>query len=390
MSQRLLAVFTASAITGVFAVAVPVAAAAATIVDLGTLPGGTFSNAEDINSAGTIVGASGVRPNVWHAVTWDKRGVIRDLGTLPGDTSSYGSRIGDSGAVLGSSDAKPVRWSPSGAITELLELPDDHIPIIRGMNNAGTVVGYSRRINGEYDYEDHAVRWDADTGAATALTLPPGTTGSVAWAVNDSGVIAGHVRIAGGERRAVRWNTDGTVTILDLLGGGTYSYAEDINDAGVVVGHANGSASEGLRTVRWSPTGAVTALANLPGGNGSNHMAINDNGVIAGYAGTSNQPHAVRWSATGAVTDLGTLSGHDRSFGRDMNADGTVVGDSDLFSDRNSTRAVRWAPNGTTTNLGLLPGGTYSIAYGINDSGTIFGNANTAGDDNHGFVWRAG
>lgn len=119
-------------------------------------------------------------------------------------------------------------------------------------------------------------------------------------------------------------------------------------------------------------------------------MAINDNDVIAGYAGTSNQPHAVRWSATGAVTDLGTLSGHDRSFGRDMNADGTVVGDSDLFSDRNSTRAVRWAPNGTTTNLGLLPGGTYSIAYGINDSGTIFGNANTAGDDNHGFVWRAG
>lgn len=219
-NRRLVAIATVSAITGVLAVALP-AHAVPVMIDLGTLRGGTFSHAEDINNAGTIVGTSGVAPSVWHAVKWDSRGRITDLRTLPGDESSSAFEIADSGAVFGDSDAKPVRWSPSGAITELRALPDDQIPLPRDMNNAGTVVGYSRKILSEHDLEDHAVRWDAGTGAATALARLPGTTDSAALAVNDNGVIVGRVSIQGGPYRAARWNTDGTVTVLGLVAGST-------------------------------------------------------------------------------------------------------------------------------------------------------------------------
>src|ERR1700730_10032635 len=57
------------------------------LVDLGTLPGGDYSCAFDVNTKGSVVGESNTATNV-RAFIWDSTGGMRDLGTLPGDNGS--------------------------------------------------------------------------------------------------------------------------------------------------------------------------------------------------------------------------------------------------------------------------------------------------------------
>lgn len=74
------------------------AAKAYTLVDLGTLPGGTESQATDIAPSGKVVGSSTASGNS-HAFLWDGS-VMSDLGTL-GGTFSRATSISPSGQVVG-------------------------------------------------------------------------------------------------------------------------------------------------------------------------------------------------------------------------------------------------------------------------------------------------
>ncbi len=72
--------------------------------DLGTLPGGNYSFAFDINNLGKVAGYSQNATGNIHAVVWNKVGmtyVPTDLGTLPGETYSFAFGINDLGQVVG-------------------------------------------------------------------------------------------------------------------------------------------------------------------------------------------------------------------------------------------------------------------------------------------------
>jgi len=73
-------------------------------LDMGTLPGGDFSRANDINSRGQIVGESSTAITSNHAFLFTN-GVMLDLGVLPGVTNSFAgssaSAINDRGQVVG-------------------------------------------------------------------------------------------------------------------------------------------------------------------------------------------------------------------------------------------------------------------------------------------------
>lgn len=382
--MRIAVVLGINALVATSLVAAAGTASAVTMVVLPTLPGGTFTYAQDINDAGAVVGMSSA-PDRGHAVRWDN-GVVTDLGGPDGLTDSVNER----GEVIGIAGGRPVRWSNTGAITELAPLPDDEGASVRDLDDAGTAVGMSINVlPGAPDpiVEQHAVRWNP-AGEPTALPVPAGTTNSFAAVTNDNGVIAGSITVPGQGTRAVRWNTDGTVTALDFLPGGTSASVKGINDAGEIIGTANGAPGGAYRDVRWTARGAVSPLPNLRGGSWSVAADINDKGTIAGYAGTAGLPHGVRWSSDDTITDLGTLPGHDSSMVMDINEAGTAVGDSELSEERPSARAVRWEPNGKITNLGLIRGGTYSLAHGINENGVIFGHADDADGENRVVVWR--
>src|SRR5438270_45327 len=73
-----------------------------TVKDLGTLPGGTSSNATDINKHGEIVGESTTANGATHAFLY-QNGFMIDLGTIPGDASSQAAAINDAGQIVGTS-----------------------------------------------------------------------------------------------------------------------------------------------------------------------------------------------------------------------------------------------------------------------------------------------
>jgi probable HAF family extracellular repeat protein len=93
----------------------PVADRQLSITDLGTL-GGSFSEAQGINSRGQVVGRSRVVPGEFHvhAFLWED-GQMTDLGTL-GGSSSTAFDINNRGQVVGSGytasgEEHAVLWS---------------------------------------------------------------------------------------------------------------------------------------------------------------------------------------------------------------------------------------------------------------------------------------
>jgi probable HAF family extracellular repeat protein len=127
-------------------------------VDLGTLKGATDSNANAINSAGTVTGYSTTAGSTnWMAVNWDASGKIQRLGILAGDVSSAGEGINDGGQVVGfsanaSGASRAILWTKALGMQDLNTL----IPANSGwslifasaINRKGQITGYGT-INGE-------------------------------------------------------------------------------------------------------------------------------------------------------------------------------------------------------------------------------------------------
>ncbi|MCP2168640.1 hypothetical protein [Goodfellowiella coeruleoviolacea] len=203
------------------------------------------------------------------------------------------------------------------------------------------------------------------------LPLLPGTTGSFASAINDTGTVVGH---SGG--LPTRWAPDGTATALATLPGQTRGGATAINNSGVAVGTA--TLDDGTsRPVRWAADGTLSELTTPPDVAITSVLGINDSGTAVGMIVLNDtyEIHAARWNTDGTVTDLGTLPGGTYSQARAINDSGTVVG---FAEDAGGViRAVRWTPSGTIERL-ATPGTETSQAWGINDSGSIVGFTGTS------------
>jgi probable HAF family extracellular repeat protein len=65
------------------------------IIDLGELPGATFTTAWAINDRGQVVGTSGTRAFLW------EKGRMIDIGTLPGIIQSAALAINNRGQIVG-------------------------------------------------------------------------------------------------------------------------------------------------------------------------------------------------------------------------------------------------------------------------------------------------
>jgi probable HAF family extracellular repeat protein len=158
--------------------------------DLGTLPGGNFSSAQGINSAGVIVGFAAPSGNTpQHAFRY-VGGQMQDLGTLGGaDSKAY------------------------------------------AINEKGHIVGSSQLANGER----HATLYIRDTWKDL------GTLGGItseAFAINDSTWIVGTSLNASGESRAFLWK-GGFMHDLNTVvqgSGWVFTEARGINNKGQIVG----------------------------------------------------------------------------------------------------------------------------------------------------------
>jgi probable HAF family extracellular repeat protein len=120
--------------------------------DLGVLPGGLASSANDINDRGQIVGASQDARLNWHAIyRAPGSSTLVDLGTL-GGTNSFAHAISGGGLVVGTADrtTRPVAfaWRPGWPrLVDLNELRPAgstlSLASAEGVNDGGAIVGWA-------------------------------------------------------------------------------------------------------------------------------------------------------------------------------------------------------------------------------------------------------
>ena len=116
--------------TGLLTVGLPANAYAAsyTALDLGTLPGGSYSYAYGINGSGQVVGDADTASGQQHAFLWSSGSGMTDLGTLPNGYGSEAFCINSSGQVVGGAGPGPTQailWNSGGKMINLNSLITD-------------------------------------------------------------------------------------------------------------------------------------------------------------------------------------------------------------------------------------------------------------------------
>jgi probable HAF family extracellular repeat protein len=223
---------------------------------LGWLAGGDYSEAMDVNHAGTVVGYAN-SATAMRAFLWNRS--FQDLGTLPGDVASKAFAINDQSQVVGYSSG------PAGV---------------------------------------HAFLWSARSGMQSIL---PAAEWSEAYSISANGGVVGVSTVAGG-RQAFYRDAGGTVTNLGTLFGDTQSAALSISsNARYVVGQSsNGSV---VRAFRYTQAGGMQLLRDLAAGGSSNTVAfgVNSAGTVVGASVTPIGARATVWTADGSPYDLNDL-----------------------------------------------------------------------------------
>lgn len=276
----------------------------------------------------------------------------------------------------------PLSETPSATssyvVTDLGTLSGAGSTRVADINGSGEIVGTSA---------NHAFLWS--NGVMTDLGTLGGSV-SMAYSINDQGVVVGQASTGSGEMHAFVWQNG---VIRDLGVAGETSAARGINSRGDIVGVAYAKNVRG-GAMLWSG-GQRQFIGDLgPSGSGSTAISINDRGQIAGvssgFATNQGVVRAVVW-LNGAIGDLGALGGL-HSTANAIDAQASVVGWAEVAD--NSTAAFQWQ-NGKMIQLASLPGSVTSAGNGtqataVNDSGVIVGSCVTSTGTTHAVIWSNG
>lgn len=266
----------------------------------------------------------------------------------------------------------------SYTVTDLGTLSGAASAKVSDINKSGQIVGTSA---------NHAFLWS--NGVMADLGTLGGSV-SMAYSINDNGVVVGEAATNSGEMHAFVWQNG---VMKDLGVAGETSAARGINSKGDIVGVAYSKNVRG-GAVLWSG-GQRQSLGDLgPSGSGSTAISINDKGQIAGvssgFATNQGVIRAVVW-LNGVISDLGALGGL-HSTANAINAQTLAVGWAEVAN--NSTAAFQWQ-NGKMSQLTSLPGSVASSGNGtqaaaVSDAGVIVGSCVTSTGETHAVIWSNG
>jgi len=231
----------------------------------------------------------------------------------------------------------------------------------------------------------------------TGLGRLPGDVSSLAFGINDAGVIVGSSTDTGGSATIAgfKWQ-GGTMTDLGTYAGHTAIRPWDVNASGNVAGRATGGTGGSNYGVYHN--GSAWQLAGNVGGTRGNGFGINSSNQTVGNMRlpSSDFSRAYVWSPTGGTVELPTIHPNDPSnaipsyngfeggsYATGINEAGTVVGSSGLSDTHGSDRGFRWMSSGGMINLGTpasqgltgLSNFTQSYAQNLNNTGLIVGAA---------------
>jgi probable HAF family extracellular repeat protein len=126
------------------------------------LAGYTTGEANAINARGDVVGYSANESSTRRASLWRWSGGVVDLGTLPGGSFSHAFGINDTGDIVGTSNSsiggRAVLWRAGGAIVDLNALiPASPFVLATavGINSAGTILAMGYTAEAEHGAGAH-------------------------------------------------------------------------------------------------------------------------------------------------------------------------------------------------------------------------------------------
>jgi len=283
-------------------------------------------------------------------------------------------------------DEHAFLWSNNG--TAMVDLGPSEV----GSTSSGNAINASGQVAGSGHDSSGYFAFLSSGGASLKKLQRIGTEG-FAFAINDSGQVAGGSGIVGQYlTRAVVWKNNGSVmTDLGVLYDYDYNYGRAINSSGQVAGLSGYSTEPYSEATVWQNNGTpLFSLGLLATGSSSAACCINASGQVAGSADTQahSHTHAFIWKNDGTpIQNLGTLGGAE-SIAHALNDSGQIAGWSDTVRFL-KPHAFVWLNNGQPMkNLGTF-GGTSSQANDINASGQVTGWAYLTGDAAvHAFLWR--
>lgn len=307
------------------------------LVDLGVVGAHVHGIAFAINNGGTAAGVSFTMGEPTPTATRWVSITAEGIGAWAAhDVNDAGIIVGDQPATASGAYAHAVRWS-EGTLLDLGTLGGVHSSA-HAIGNDGRIVGVSLLANGT---TSHAFLWQG--GAMSDLGTLGGVK-SVAYDVSDSGYVVGVSDRPDGKPHAFRYTlaANGSVqakTDLGELNGCGFSMAYAVNEPGVVVGTSD------WRAFRWQ-NGSMVDLNTLIDPNAGWHLShatgINDSGLIVGRGGHLGNPRAFLLVplVAGDINHDGHVNGLDLgmllgAWGRcatcpaDLDGDG-IVGGADL------------------------------------------------------------
>jgi len=261
------------------------------------------SKSRGINNSEIIVGWFNVPDQGPHAYRKLPGGELMDLGTFGGLTSKARS-INEDGWIAGFADdanGHPIafRWDPtSQQKVSLGTLASGNESEARSINNFGDVTGLSNITPDGTD--NRAFFWDHTTGSMVDLGTLGGAS-SIAYGLNDSGMVIGDSNDTSGKRKAFVWDNGVMQKLTTLSGadtlGGLESLARGVNNLGQVVGRSNVSDGS-MHGFLWDSVNGMIDVNDLLPMNSlwvvTEIRSINDNGYMVGTAEFDGGPsHAV-------------------------------------------------------------------------------------------------
>ncbi|MGB8579945.1 MAG: hypothetical protein WCD47_03935 [Candidatus Sulfotelmatobacter sp.] len=312
-----------------------------TVTDLGTLPGGNFSQPFSLNKYGLVSGSSSLADGRQHATLW-LDGLVGDIGA-PGLGGPNSIAFGDNERFQSAGEAETSTSDPNGEDfcgfgTHLTCLPflwqngkTVKLPTLGGnngganaLNNWGKVAGFAENSTPDSGCPAPQILQfkPAVWGKGVIHKLPTveGDPDGVAYNVNDNGEVVG----ASGTCttfnpnflnnllavHALLWE-NGKATDLSNLGGQTGqaggNAAYDVNNRGEVVGGSDLAGDTTFHAFLWTRKTGMQDLGTLSGDLASNGISINDGGSVVGVSLDANfNPRAFLWRK-GVMTDLNSL-----------------------------------------------------------------------------------
>jgi probable HAF family extracellular repeat protein len=259
-----------------------------------------------------------------------------------------------------------------------------------GINNTGSVVGYSTLIENSPFRPLHAFLWRKGVMTDLSTLAPTDTLAfSAAYSINDNDEAVGLSETSTPDSQntcgdslvclPVLWR-DGVITALPTLGG-TDGQASAINNRGQVVGIAQTDKIDKMcQTPVLKPTvwegGQARALPTAPFrdgivGGAPGPAGNNNNGQVVGIITTcdGSSSRAVLWEKH-KVIEMGTIKGSSTPAPIAINTKAQATGT--YTTNAGINRAFVWQ-DGVFTDLGTLHGNISAEGGSINDRGQIVG-----------------